>query len=176
LTYNSISDAIKVLEGTSLFRFPPECDNDDRARFLWVPKDLLVTLDEDLWKDERNGERLAQTRYELENFVLLGFITMGKDPFEKDGRAMMAPVSPVTEGVFDFRTFHEDGGIRTFGCFAAKDEFIALTLAYREDLVTSEDWDDAVADCKAAWRDLFGDLAPYSAEDMDGYLSYAETV
>jgi hypothetical protein len=108
----------------------------------------------------------------LDAFTLGYYLTVGGDPHDKDPDAMMARVDPVAAEVFDFRSFDSRSGVRVFGCFTSIDEFIALTWHFREDLPTPEDWDEAVTRCIAEWRRLFGDLAPYSGESIDAYISY----
>jgi hypothetical protein len=171
LTYKSIQDAVNTLEGKSLFRLRPETGETETPRTMLVSQDMSDVFDR-LWPETTEGDRLAGARALLDAFTLGDFFTVGETPFDKDTDAMMARVHPVGEEAFDFRCFDCFAGVRIFGCFTDTDEFIALTWHLREDLRSSEDWDIAVAECKAEWRKLFGDLPPHSGETIDAYISY----
>ena len=171
MNYKSISDGIKALQGRSLFRLPPEIGDDEK------PSTMLIAerIRDDFfgpWPDTVEGERLASARSLLDAFTCGGYITVGEDPHNKDPEAVMARVDPTAEEVFDFRSFDCRAGVRIFGCFTDRDEFIALTWDFRENLLTPQDWDDAVAECMAEWRKLFGDLPPHSGDTIDAYISY----
>ncbi len=115
--------------------------------------------------------RREELRVWLDAFSEGGEISVAEDPHKKPPDAMLARVDPVADEFWSIRiTEPEDtSGIRALGAFAAKDTFVALTWDYREHI--GEDFNDAVADAREAWRDLFGDEPPFSGENLDEYLS-----
>ena len=63
-------------------------------------------------------------------------------------------------------------GMRLFGMFAAQDVFIGTTLYERQKLggKKSPTWKEAIRTCRAEWRNLFGNYAPF-AGGFDEYFS-----
>jgi hypothetical protein len=170
LTYKSIQAAVKAFIGKSLFVLPSEVGDGETPRVLLISERIRSDFMPP-WPDTIEGERRAGARALLDAFSNGDFFTVGQDPHNKDPDAMMARVDPTGDEVFDFRSFDCRQGLRIFGCFIEKDEFIALTWDFREDV----DWDNATAECMAEWRRLFGDLLPHSGDSIDDYLSFAES-
>jgi len=136
---------------------------------MFVSTEVADVLDPP-WADTREGRLFARLEALLTGFVEGDYLTVGEDPFNKDSGAILARVHPVEEEIWDFRCLDPKPGIRAFGCFAEKDTFIALTWDYRENL--DDCWSEVVADCKAEWKKLFGDLPPFGGPDLDAYLTY----
>jgi hypothetical protein len=171
LIYKSIQEAVKALEGTNLFKLPPEFGDAENPRTMLITASIYNDF-AGPFPDTVDGERRSTARALLDAFTLGDDFTVGADPHDKDPDAMMARVDPVGAEVFDFRSFDCRSGIRVFGCFTSTDEFIALTWQFREDLGTPEDWDAAIADCMSEWTKLFGPLPAHSGDTIDAYFSY----
>lgn len=170
----SISDKLEArlvaLDGDRLVRLPALVPSPLPNRTVWVTEevyDAVQPVRDGTWDDYR----LSLFRGSLDAFTNCEEVSVAQDPFNKASDAFLARVHPVGEEIWDIRTTEPPQGIRCPGCFADFDVFIALIWDYRENLTDSHDWDEAVAKCKAAWRDLFGSLAPYSGDSLDAYLS-----
>jgi hypothetical protein len=122
------------------------------------------------FEDSLHGDRMAQFRQTLDNFVAGGELPVGEDPHDKDPDTVLARIDPVAEQVWDIRVTEPGSGLRCFGCFAGKDTFIALTWDYRED-IASDDWDRECEQCKEEWAALFPDHPPFKGDSLDDYLS-----
>ena len=89
---------------------------------------------------------------------------------------MLARVHPVEDDFWAIRvTLPEDTpGIRAFGAFAGKDEFIALTWGYQE--VIDDQFDTEVNEAADSWIDMFGTVEPFSGACLDDYLANFQAV
>lgn len=58
-----------------------------------------------------------------------------------------------------------------FGMFAAKDLFVAMTAAFKEDLLNETDYPAEIERCKREWRRLFPSYNPSLGDSADAYLS-----
>jgi hypothetical protein len=59
-------------------------------------------------------------------------------------------------------------GIRSFGAFSDRDEFVALTWMMREDI---EAFDEEVQSAIEAWKNHFGSEGPHEGDDIHEYLT-----
>lgn len=118
------------------------------------------------FEDSDDAVLFGECRALLESFVRNNFVSLRWDP-DQEVPANLARVKPPGLYVFDFRSKGDDGGIRVFGCFAAKDQFVALKWEYR----TFVDWDADPKDCLKQWADLFGFAPPFLGRDPNDYLS-----
>lgn len=140
---------------------------------MHIVADIAEDLDPEEWPETVLGERLQTARGYVDAFTEGSFMTVGVDPYDKPKDCLMARVAPPEEEVFDFRSFDCRNGIRVFGCFTGRDEFICLTWSLREDLAPGEeDWSAEIASCKAKWTALFGELPPHSGESIDDYFTH----
>src|SRR6202040_3532772 len=108
------------------------------------------------WEDTDEAALFGECRALLESFIRNNMMRLRWDP-DQDVSASIARVKPPGLYVFDFRSKGEDGGIRVFGSFAAKDWFIALTWEFRKFV----DWDSEPTDCLRKWTNFFSASPPY---------------
>lgn len=102
----------------------------------------------------------------LNRFTSGARISVAMDPMEKLVRTELARVN-IKESIWDFRIRDPQPQVRVFGLFAAKDTFVALHYAPRNNL----DFKAAAATTKQQWTDLFGDLPPVTGDDINDYIS-----
>jgi hypothetical protein len=117
-------------------------------------------------EDSEEVELFAECKALLESFVRNNYVSLRWNP-EEDVPANMARVKPPGLYVFDFRSKGDDGGIRVFGCFAAKDHFVAIRWEYRMYV----DWDADPKGCIEEWTSLFGYAPPSLGRNPNDYLS-----
>jgi hypothetical protein len=121
------------------------------------------------WPPGREGDLHANLRGLLDSFTEGDFITVGQDPFNKAGYAILARVHPVSADVWDIRCLDPNPGIRAFGCFYEADSLVVLTWSER-DLIT--DWAAEVQNCLAEWRKYCGNREPLRGRTINDYLSF----
>ena len=110
---------------------------------------------------------MADFRQTLDAFTTGEQITIAEDPFKKPNEAFMARISPVELEVFDFRSL-VGPGIRAFGCFVEKNQFLALTWDYRENI---SNFEFECKRCRAALQQICGSAEPFSkGEQLHDYL------
>lgn len=170
LTYKAIRAAIETHEGDDLYALLPLGGSMENPRVVYVSREVAEAIDYE-WPDTWEGQRYAAMTALLESFVEGAFFTVARNPFAKERNAMIAPVNPTGEDVWDFRCLHPGAGIRVFGCFSEPNTFVALTFQFREDL-HSDDWIDEVRRCKTEWVRLFGCLKPYRGGSADAYVPF----
>jgi hypothetical protein len=141
----------------------------ETARMMTVSANVAAVI-EPPFADTDAGRRHGELRAWLDNFSEGGEVSVAEDPFDKDPKAMLARVEPVESEIWSIRvTDPEDtAGVRSFGGFSEQDAFVAVTWEYREKI---EDFDGAVSDAIAAWRDLFGSCVPFEGVDLNEYLT-----
>ena len=111
----------------------------------------------------------AEFRQQLDAFLELGQMSVGWDPKTKSSDALMARVSPVEWGFFDFRITSPYPAIRAFGGFSERDTFVIVTWEYRN--VIADKFDAEVVRCRLEWESLFGRTPPFKGNTVDDYLS-----
>jgi hypothetical protein len=119
--------------------------------------------------ENRDGLRLAEFREYLDAFTEGAELSVAEKPDVKPSDAMLARVHPVADQFWDIRSISPRPGIRAFGGFTDKDEFVAITWEYRENL--DGGWDFEINRCRFIWRSLFGNINPLAGNTLDDYLS-----
>jgi hypothetical protein len=145
----------------------------DTARTMRVSSDLLAVITPP-FPDTPEGERHGELRAWLEGFLLGGDVSVAENPDQKDPDAMLARVHPVNSEFWSIRvtTPEETPGIRSLGAFTDKDEFLALTWEFREDM---EEFDSHVEEVIEVWNDFFDPFSPHRGASIDEYLSHPWT-
>jgi hypothetical protein len=98
-------------------------------------------------------------------------------PPSKSARAQLALLDPTDDAVWEFRTRpgKKKGGhrygVRVFGMFADKNLFVAMSPAFKEDLLDESDYPREIEFCKRQWRMLFPSYKPRLGDPPDAYLS-----
>jgi len=174
LTYMSITDQIRAKvrehQGVSLFEIPPSLEGEGIIRELIVSEEVLRAISPP-WPPHREGERHASFRALLDAFVQNEEISVSETPFSKPWDTGIARVHPVSDEIWDIRSFEMPPGMRCFGAFGGYNLFIALTWNYREAIETAEDWEYETNRCKEVWSSLFGQIERFRGEQLDEYLS-----
>lgn len=100
-----------------------------------------------------------------------GELTVAEDPDNKHPETMLARVHCVEDEFWAIRVTdpEETPGIRSFGAFSDKDEFVALTWEKRE--VIDDQFDKEVDDAIDVWIDLFTEILPHRGDHLDDYLT-----
>jgi hypothetical protein len=119
--------------------------------------------------ENRDGRRLAEFRQYLDAFTEGAELSVAENPDIKPSDAMLARVHPVADEFGDIRSISPIPAVRALGGFTDKDEFVALTWDYRENL--DGQWNAEIDRCRNAWKILFGKNGPLCRRALDEYLS-----
>ena len=172
-TSETLALRLEELRDTELWELATLVPEPDPNRSIWVTRDILDIVDP--VQDENRAANWtdythAQFRGSLDAFINWEEVSVSEDPFDKDRETFLARVSPVEWEFWDIRTIKPPPGMRCLGGFAGCDVFVALVYDYRENVGPGE-FDELVDRCRTRWRELFGELAPYSGESLDAYLT-----
>lgn len=165
----SIHEAIGDLVAKGKLIDRPSSFTRASARNLYVVPDLEMETKAP-FADTLLGERYAAVSQSFDAFCELNLITVSQNPHRKPSDVMLARVGPVNLEFWAMRIIEPDetAGVRVFGGFCAKDQFVALKYELREDI---SDFGAEVDDAKQLWRDYFGDIPPHSGSTLDDYLT-----
>ena len=168
----SIRDEInhRIREGR-LFHLPHAIPSAPTGRTMFVSQEI-VPLAFGPWVG-RTAHRFAQLRAHLDAFTENRLISVAVDPYDKANSAYLAPIDPISDGVWDIRSIDPSPAIRVLGCFAEIDVFVSLIWSYRKDLggPGSKEWRDFRERAKASWRNLFPTYRPLIAGTPNEYIS-----
>src|SRR4051812_40363654 len=122
----SIRDEIKarISEGR-LMHLPPLIPSAPADRTMFVSHDVAAAV-LGPWHDRRTATRFAQLRAQLDAFTEGRLISVALNPYDKDKKAYLALVDPISDGVWDIRSIDPSPSIRVLGCFAETDIFVSL--------------------------------------------------
>jgi len=84
----------------------------------------------------------------------------------------MSRLDPEADEIWEIRCRDPKPGLRIFGSFVAKDEFVVLMTLPHECLGGDDDWLAAIARYKGEWNRYFT-VAPYSGVYPNDYISDA---
>lgn len=143
---------------------------DETARTMIVSADILAVVTPP-FADTEAGLRMGEFRAWLDSFLEGAEITVAEDPDNKPSRTMLARVHPIEDNFWAIRvTDPEDTpGIRSFGGFADKDKFVALTWELRE--VIDDQFNQEIDRVRDAWLDIFDPEHPHAGDSLDDYLT-----
>lgn len=170
LTFMSIAPILdEHLEMGRLVELASLFTGDETARAMIISLEILAVVTPP-FPDSEEGVRLGEFRAWLDSFMEGAEISVAEYPFQKPSDAMLSRVDPVESELWSIRVTepHETPGVRSFGGFAEKDKFIALTWDFREMI---PHFDDAVSSALSAWEDLFGSNGPFKGDGLDEYLT-----
>lgn len=169
MTYMSIAPILrKLVAAKQLFVLPSLLTAEETVRTMFVSAEIFHDVTPP-FAESRDGVRLAEFRAYLDAFTEGAELSVAENPETKPGDAMLARIHPVSDQFWDIRSVSPRPGVRAFGGFTGKDEFVVLTWNYRENI--DGEWDNEVARCKAAWHELFGSNPPILGKTLDEYLS-----
>lgn len=153
----------KLFELRSLFT------GDDTARSVYTTADVCIAIMPP-FAETAIGERLAELRAWFDAFLEQSEITVSENPDNKPREVMLARVHPVKSEIWSARVTspEETPGIRALCAFVSKDQLVALTWDFREDM---DDFDGNVERAIQIWKDLFGTELPLSGDSLDAYLT-----
>lgn len=164
----SIHTLIRQHLNNELFLLSSEFGGEDTPRSIFFSVEVKEIID-GAYSAGRNKTKFSNAKALLDSFIDLGEMTVGMDPFNKEQTALMAKVSPVQYGLFDFRAIDPKLGIRIFGGFAEPDCFVALTWNFRESI--ADDFDSEVERCMKEWSRLFANVGPHQGINLDDYIT-----
>jgi len=81
-------------------------------------------------------------------------------------------LDPDSDEIWEIRCRDPRPGLRIFGSFIAKDEFVALLALPHECLSTDDDWNRLITQYKGDWTRHFTE-PPFSGDYPHGYISNA---
>jgi hypothetical protein len=147
---------------------------DETARTLFISADIIAAVSFPL-PDTPEGRRLGEFRSALDSFIEGGELSVAEDPDDKPQDTALARVKPVEKEFWSIRVTDENEtpGVRSFGAFSDKDEFVALTWAMRERI---EDFDAEVTEVIETWSDYFGVEVPHRGDTLYEYLTICRPV
>jgi len=132
------------------------------------------------WGNDVEQDRCARLRGDLEGFVKGQTIGVCMEPGKGRESHRMARLDPTGDGFWDVRSVDPSPGLRVLGGFIARDTFVALRWRPRskpwrgrDPLLArnSEAWEQALAETKTAWRNLFVSYTPLTGEDPSDFLT-----
>jgi hypothetical protein len=158
------------MDSEDLFELESLFTGDETARSMIVSANILAVVTPP-FADTPEGIRIGELRAWMDGFLEGAELTVAEDPDNKPRDAMLARVHPVDAEFWAIRvTNPEDSpGIRSFGAFTAKNEFVALTWELREEI--GDQFDEHVDEVRDSWIDFFGEEAPHSGDSLDDYLT-----
>lgn len=98
-------------------------------------------------------------------------ITVRSAP-RKRSTCFMSRLDPEPDEVWEIRCRDPKPGLRVFGSFIAKDEFVVLMALPHECLSDDNDWNVAIARYKGEWNRFFT-VAPFTGAYPNDYISDA---
>lgn len=142
----------------------------DQPRTMYVSSDIMAVVALP-FADTEEGERIAEFRRWLDNFVEGGEISVSENPDRKPPEIMMARVRPIEAEFWSIRVTEPEQtpGIRAIGAFSDVDEFVALTWDMRENIADS--FDAEVQAGIDAWFDHFRYVRPHRGDNLHAYLT-----
>jgi hypothetical protein len=153
-----------------------EIESESRVRRVLACKEIQGRLSGP-WGSGTEDERLQQIKAVIDLFIA-GQVMAVRIPPSTSAKAQLACLNPWRDCVWEFRTrpVKKKGafryGVRVFGMFASKDLFVAMRVAYKEDLLLTErEYRREVERCKRIWRMLFPSFNPRFGDSADDYLS-----
>jgi hypothetical protein len=154
----------------ALFELASLFTGDETARTMIVSADILAVVTPP-FADNDEGVLLGEFRAWLDCFLEGAEISVAENPDQKPRDTMLARVHPVDDEFWAIRvTDPEDSpGLRSFGAFAAKNKFVALTWEKRD--VIGDEFDEEVDAVRESWQDRFGEEQPHFGDNLDAYLS-----
>lgn len=171
LTFMSLLALIDDLVSSGrLLCLPSSVFGTETARTMYVSTELHDDVTGS-HRSVRDQKRFAEVRATLDAFSEGAEFSVSEDPYAKPSHTMLARVDAGAAEIWDIRVIAPRPGIRVFGCFAARDTFVALTWNFRENLDGPEGWDEEIEDFKRAWRELFGATEPFKGRSLDEYLT-----
>jgi hypothetical protein len=158
----------RLVVAKQLFVLPSLLTGEETMRTMFVSGEILHDVTPPL-AENRDGRRLAEFRQYLDAFTEGAQLSVAENPDIKPSDAMLARVHPVADEFWDIRSISPIPGVRALGGFTDRDEFVALTWNYRENL--DGQWNTEIDRCRNAWKALFGNSGPLRRRTLDEYLS-----
>lgn len=166
----SIKDYIAEINGDQIHFLPNTVLHERCIREVFVNDALNSALAFEEHADEVDSILFARARQALDSFSAGRTIAI-RFPPSKRSTAQLALLDPKSREIWNFRIKDPNPGLRIFGRFAAKDCFVALHYAKRDELQKPKGWEKAENKCIQQWRLIFPTFKPLSGETRDDYLS-----
>ncbi len=127
------------------------------------------------WPDDKIGIRLGRARAAVDAFISGNRIAVRMPP-SRDISALIALLDKAEEEVWEIRARDPKPGVRIFGRFSEKNVFIALDIAFKEDIENFADYSPWISACKREWAKCFATYPPHTGSSADDYISNIFTV
>lgn len=159
-----------------LFELNPVFESDPIERTLIVSKEIYDLL-EGPWLDDSWARRCRRLQATLEAYVKGQRIGICLKPY-KAASAYMARLNKPSDEVWDIRSTDPNPALRVFGRFADRNLFVALIWSPRSVEIPasqrpplgprdSDEWRDAIVECKAEWKKLFPSYSPIHGDRIN---------
>jgi hypothetical protein len=139
-------------------------------RLIYASNDIAMLL-EGPWNEPVWERRWARAVQQIDEFIDGLRITVRSAP-RKKSTCFMSRLDPEPDEVWEIRCRDPKPGLRIFGSFVAKDEFVALLALPHERLRNDEDWNALIVQYKGEWNRHFT-TQPFSGAYPHDYLSNA---
>ena len=125
------------------------------------------------WVRAAKERRFGQLRGDLDAFVEGRRISVAMNPYDKDKKAYIARVDPVSLDIWDIRSIDPSPSIRVLGAFVEQDLFAALIWSYRTDLDGPGGplWKAFIQRAQHEWKKLFLAYVPHTGSEISDYVS-----
>ncbi len=120
-------------------------------------------------------EQGAQLVADLAAFVKGRLIPVMLDSTKNNQAVRMKRLKPPPTEIWTLRSVFDPPGLRVFGRFAGKDNFVALACEDRVGLgpIRSRQWRYWMERCEAEWQKRLPTHNPFSGDTVHDYLSNA---
>ena len=144
-------------------------------RKLYATVDLVLLLrgpwnGNKVW-ERRWGRAIQQIDEFIDGLYSDPRITVRSAP-RKKSTCFMSRLDPESDEVWEIRCRDPKPGLRIFGSFIAKDEFVALLALPHECLSNDDDWKPLIEQYKGEWKGYFN-TQPFSGAYPHDYISNA---
>jgi hypothetical protein len=175
LTYMSIQDEINAhLSSERLVRLAQSFPGlAERRKVYTIPE--ISSLLRGPWSDTTWERRWSRAVQQIDEFIDGLYsdprITVRSAP-RKKSTCFMSRLDPDSAEVWEIRCRDPKPGLRIFGSFVTKDEFVALMALPHECLNNDDDWNALIAQYKGEWDRHFT-TQPFSGAYPHEYISNA---
>jgi hypothetical protein len=143
-------------------------------RRIYAPNEIAMLL-KGPWSDPVWERRWGRAVQQLDEFIDGLYsdprITVRSAP-RKKSTCFMSRLDPEPDEVWEIRCRDPKPGLRIFGSFVGKDEFVALLALPHECLRNDQDWDALIVRYKGEWNRHFT-TQPFSGAYPHDYISNA---
>jgi hypothetical protein len=171
----SIQDEIDTyLSGGQLVRLTQSFPGLAERRKIYTTAEIAMLM-RGPWNDRAWERRWNRAVQQIDEFIDGLYndprITVRSAP-RKKSTCFMSRLEPESDEIWEIRCRDPKPGLRVFGSFIAKDEFVALLALPHECLNSDDDWNSLIQLYKREWNRYFT-TQPFSGTYPNDYISNA---